>query len=678
MRARVLCACLLCAAAGFGAAGWSARRQPPMPEPPKRAALVSGTVAAIDLLPEGGRRLTVQDPVVAPAVPRRGSRPAAMEAQEPGERWQRRLRVRLRAGDATPLSPGDRMVLRAMLRPPAAPDRPGGRDPQREAFFSGLGGSGTALSPVVRLGSAAGGSNAEGWLRRLRERIAARITAALPGVQGAIGATLMTGLGTAIPQADRDAFAASGLAHILAVAGLHLAIVMGLVTGFVRFALAFFEWTALRLPGRQLAALAGLLGGGGYMFLTGLHLPGLRALAMASVVVLALLLGRRTLSMRGLAVAALLILLFEPAVLLEVGFQMSFAAVLALIAGYDALRPWLLELHLKAHGGWRHRVALHVVSLLLTSLFAGAASLPYAMFHFGRMQLYFVLANLLAVPVTAFWVMPQGLLALAAMPFGLQGLFLRPMGWGIDLILFLARRVAALPAASMAVPAMPPAGLVCLSAGLVGLCLLRGRTPRLLALLPLALGLLSPWLARQPDLLVSNDARLIALREGSGLLVEQSSGASPLVLKAWQQGWATTEPPRPFPEAGTVAGVSCTAELCRIARNHQLVLLLRDAARDGPDDDQGGRDDDLVDTTADDSCAGAGLLVAPMPAEAWCRGVPRIDRFTVWRTGAQAVWLRSGAIRVVSDRDWRGTRLWVPPVPSRSGRRPTLPLAAAE
>ena len=284
------------------------------------------------------------------------------------------------------------------------------------------------------------------------------------------------------------------------------------------------------------------------MLLTGLHLPGLRSLAMATVAMLGLVIGRRTVSMRALAFAAILLLMINPATLLDVAYQMSFAAVLALLAGYEAARPMMRRLH---GDGVRHRVAMHAFQLFFTSLLAGTASLPYAAFHFGRVQFYFVLANLVAVPLTAFWVMPQGLLSLMLMPFGLEAVTLRPMGAGIDLILFLARWVAAFPDASLPVPVPPSWGLLAVSLGLLWLCLWRRRW-RALAVLPLAIGFASPWLIAAPDLLVSGDGRMIALHAGRSMLVEQASWADPITLSDWQRAWAVTATPIALPDAGTL------------------------------------------------------------------------------------------------------------------------------
>ncbi len=619
---------LLAAAAGFGSAQWATHRAPPLLSLPRTAVSVTATIRGVELLPEG-RRLTLVDPQLdgAAALPRT-------------------LHLRLRATATAPLEAGDQIRARAVWRPPSPPAYPGGWDLQRDAFYSGLGGAGTALGTVAVLAHSppAGASR---WLTGLREAVASRIMAALPGPEGAIAATMLTGIGSAIPLADRAAFRDSGLAHLLAVAGLHIGIVMGLVMGASRFGLALWERAALHWPCKQLAALTALTAGAGYVLLTGMHVPVLRSFAMAALVTLGVAVGRRAISMRGLALAAIGLMLLYPQEVVGVSFQMSFAAVLALIAGYEWLRPSLTRL--------RKRPMLHHVgALLLTSLLAGVASSPFAAYHFGRVQAYFILANLVAVPLTAAVIMPAGLAALAIMPLGLERLALAPMGWGLDAVLLIARTVAALPAATLDVPHMPGWGLAVVALGLAWLGLWRSRL-RLLGVAGIAAGLLSGLVSPPADLLVSPDARLIALR--SPAYLQTRPGFSPFVLDSWKQYWAETLL-APFPENGAPGAVRCDLEGCRIEQGGAVVLLARSLK---PMD-----------------CAGAALVVSAEPARAVCPALPRIDRFTVWRDGAQAVWLRDGVATVISDRAWRGERPWAPPSPAAQASRVTQPLALEE
>src|SRR5690349_9996778 len=209
------------------------------------------------------------------------------------------------------------------------------------------------------------------------------------------------------------------------------------------------------------------------MVLTGMHVPIMRSFAMASLFTLALLVGRRGVSVRGLALAAVVLMLAEPQDVVGVSFQMSFSAVLALIAGYEALRPHLRAIH--GRGQRSRRFLHHLTTLALTSLLAGTASAPYGAYHFGHIQIYFILANMAAVPLTALWVMPCGLLGLALMPLGLERLALWPMGWGVEAILWIARETSALPAATFDVPHMPAWGLALVSLGIAWVGIWRSR-----------------------------------------------------------------------------------------------------------------------------------------------------------------------------------------------------------
>ena len=628
---RAVAMAALAGAVGFLSAQAQTRRALPIEALPFKAAILTGTVRAVDLLPEGRRVLL------------------AGVRTDPGQPALARLvRVRLRRGDLTEMVGGDRIQLRSMIRSPAPPAYPGGWDLQRDAFFSGLGASGFALNPVVVLEHAEP-SGAGAWLQTLRDGVARRVIVGLPGTAGAVAATMLTGTGTAITPADRAAFRDSGLAHLLAVAGLHIGIVMGLVMGGTRLVLAACERTALHWPAKAIAGGMALAVGGGYLLLTGAHVPIIRSFATACLVTLGLMLGRRSLSMRGLGLAAAAIVLIAPNEVAGVSFQMSFAAVLALIAGYEAMRPVLARLH---GNGMGRRTLHHLVLLALTSLLAGTASAPFAAYHFGHFQLYFIVGNLAAVPVTAFLVMPAGLAALALMPLGLEHLALAPMGWGIDAIVWIARTVSGWPAATLAVPAMPVWGLLVVAAGLAWLGLWRSRM-RLAGAAVIAAGLLSCLAVQPPDVLVSNDARLIAFRDGT-YWTQSRSGASGFVRDAWQDHLAAG--PLQALQEGNPG--DCTATACRVGPVGLLVL--RDAAR------------------ATD-CTGVRLLVSAEPARGECpSGVPYIDRFSVWRDGAHAAWLTPDGLRIVSDRATRGERPWVPSLPQSRRSVPSLPMAAAE
>ncbi len=643
-RLRLLLAPIAAIALGFASGQIATARAPPIETTlPSRATVVTGTIVAVESLPDS-RRITI--------------RPAYLDGADAP--LVRAVRVRLRDSDDEELATGDEVSVRALIRAPAPPSYPGGWDLQRDAFYSGLGASGFALGPAERTVEAA----PSGPMRRvqwLREAIEERVVAVIPGAAGAISVTLLTGRSMAIPPADHAAFRDSGLAHLLAVAGLHIGIVMGFALVLSRQFLALSEHASLFWPTKKLAVATALVGGGCYMVLTGMHVPIIRSFTMACLLTTALLAGRQPVSLRGLALAASALMLFAPQEVPGVSFQMSFSAVLALIAGYEALRPWLRRLHGKSR--WR-RFLSHLAALALTSALAGSASAPYGAYHFGHVQVYFILANMIAVPLTALWVMPAGLIALGLMPLHLEVLALVPMGWGAEAILWVARATAALPAATIDVPHMPLWGLCVFSLGLAWLGLCRGR-PRLAAIPVMLSGLASPMLDRPPDILMSADARLIALRATSVMFVQQSQGSAKFTREAWVQYWAVSQV-KPVPAFGDEAdgAIRCADGACllRPYPDRPGALLVR-----GADHPAG--------------CDQVSVIVSAEPARRLCpKPWPKLaDRFTVWREGSVAIWLEPGTARVLTDRAERGDRPWVPGRPKpRQTAPPTLPPAAVD
>jgi competence protein ComEC len=643
-RFRGLSAPFLAAAIGFAASQFATARAPPLETGlPTHAVAIEGKVRAVELLPQG-RRITVE----------------AVRLDNAGEKLHRTVRVRLRKTDQGPATTGDTVRLRAVIRTPAPPSYPGGWDLQRDAFYAGLGASGYALGPIERLMEAPPSGPAR-FMQWLRETIANRIAAVIPGAAGAVSTTLLTGGQTSIPEAEHQAFRDSGLAHLLAVAGLHIGIVMGFALSLARLGFACSERASLYWPAKTLTALAALTVGGLYMVLTGMHVPIVRSFTMACLFTLGVVAGRRVVSLRGLGFAGVVLMLLAPHEVPGVSFQMSFSAVLALISGYEALRPWLRQLHGKS---WQRRLASHIVALALTSALAGTASAPYGAYHFGHIQAYFVIANMVAVPLTAIWVMPAGLIALALMPFGLEWIALVPMGWGAEIVVWIATTTSSWPAATAAVPHIPAWGLIVFSVGLAWLGIWRTRL-RLFGVLPMAIGLLSPISEQQPDVLISADARLIGVRTAEGVFVQQNQGGSAFVRDAWLQLWMETKA-KPMPASGEAAGgaIVCEKDFCRLRPQPDAAtaLLVR-----GPSRPNG--------------CPGVSVVVSAEPARGLCsRPWPKLaDRFTVWREGAAAIWLRPEGAIVVTDRMERGDRPWVPPPPQpRPKPVPTLPPAALD
>ncbi|MSP01781.1 MAG: ComEC family competence protein [Acetobacteraceae bacterium] len=647
------------AALGFASAQYTTARLPPIETHlPGKAMMVSGTVRAVEILPHA-RRITLKTVTLNPdeRPPGRGRPVVTFGDPAPPRHLIRDVRLRLAKGDDSVVATGDLVRIRAISRQPMPPSMPGGWDTQRDAYFAGLGASGWALGRLQIVNHALPDRFAS-WVQWLRETIGGRIMAAVPGAEGTIAVTLLTGAARSIPPADHAAFRDSGLAHILAVAGLHIGIVMGFALAGARTAMALSERASLFWPTRKIAAVFALAVGGGYMILTGAHVPIVRSFAMACLFTLALLAGRQPVSVRGLGLAGIALMTIAPYEVPGVSFQMSFSAVLALISGYETLRPWLRRLYGKS---WGKRLGSHLVALALTSTLAGTASLPYGAYHFGHVQLYYIFSNMAAVPLTALWVMPAGMIALLLIPLGLEALALVPMGWGVTLIIWIARGTAALPAATLPVPHLSEWGLAVLSVGIAWLGIWRSRI-RLLGILAIAIGIASPMFDRPPDILLSGDGGLIGFRTEQGVFLQETRSGSSFTRDAWLTRWyATTAAKLPVTGEAADGALRCVKDRCLFQPRPDAkpVLLMR-----GP--------------SKPDNCKELAAIVSAEPARGLCHypGPKLVDRFTVWKQGPAAIWLEPGGVLVLTDREARGTRPWVPPPPKPRPRPVSnLPLA---
>jgi len=409
---------------------------------------VTGRVSDIDLVEKGWRIIVETDPL-----------PGLEASEQP-----RRLRVHISA-KSDELVPGDRVSFKAMLYPVPAQVLPGGRDFQRELYFAGIGGVGYSLGAARKI---AGPQDAGegGWreeVRRLRTEMSRRIVAVLPGSTGGVASALITGKRGAISEEDKQAFRDSGLSHLLAIAGLHLGLVGAFVFFAVRGALALFPAIALRYPIKKIAAGVALLALTCYLLISGAAIPTERAFVMNGIAFAAIMIDRLRISMRVCAIAALAVLVMDPASLVGVSFQMSFGAVVALIAVYETFGERLGRLlHNRSLGG---QIIGYCGGVVLMTVIATVGTAPFAIYHFHHLALYSPLANIVAVPLSALWTLPWGVLACLLMPFGLERLALVPMGWGIDATIWIARHVSALPGDVWATPRLPLAGLLAIALG---------------------------------------------------------------------------------------------------------------------------------------------------------------------------------------------------------------------
>jgi competence protein ComEC len=555
-----------------------------------------------------------------------------------------RVRVKL-AVQSWEIRPGDWIRLRAVLLPPPEPAMPGAFDFARRSYFQRLGAVGFALGGATKSpppADAGPGARWSLWWFGLRHGISQRVTAVLPGEAGAVATALMTGERGRIPEEILQDMRDSGLAHLLAISGLHMGLIAGLLFFGLRAGLALVPRLALYYPIKKWAALGAALGAFAYLFLAGATVPTQRAFLMVMVVLLAVVLDRRAVSLRLVAWAAFAVLLVGPEALLSVSFQMSFAAVVALVAGYEALRRHRGSFF--ANRGVPAKLGLYLAGVALTSVIATLATSPFAIYHFNRVAVFGLAANLVAVPLTGFWIMPWALAAFALMPLGLEGLALVPMSWGLELLIAVAGEIASWPGAVRLVPAMPLASLGLVVLGGLWLCLW-SRAWRFAGLAAVLAGVVTATLVRPPDIWVGASGKPMGLRTPEGEMLLSNLRGGRFESEIWQRRAGATGA-RGWPEEGTSddGRLSCDLLACIYRARGEVVALVRDPR-----------------ALAED-CGAATVLVSQVPLRRVPCSAPKVvvDRFDLWRDGAVAVWLGAPNPRVETVRMYRGVRPWSP------------------
>ena len=629
--------------------GWARRLTWPL----MMLACLSGGLAAAKIRTEM---------VAAPIAPALGEATVieawVVDVDSPGQRGARivvaPVRIRGLAPDQTPVRlratvrgdpprPGEAVRLFAILNPPPAPASPGAYDFGRNAFFQGMGGIAFALGETRRLDlpSAPWRLRLEMAVNSARYALAERIVARLGERTGGIAAAMTTSHETWISQEDMDVMRDSGLAHILSVSGLHMAIVGGFVFFAARLGVAAWPWLALRVPGKKVAALAGLTAVGAYLVVSGAPPPAERAAITASIAFLAILLDRQAVTMHGLAVAAFVVLAIQPEAIVTPGFQMSFAATAALVALVEVWpqrmreisAPWPI-VAAQRFGGW-------LTAAVAASVVAGLATGPFAMQHFNRTAMYGLLANLGTAPVADFVLMPALALGAALEPLGLGGPFLSVAGWGVDLMLAIGGWTARLPGAVRTVASAPDYVLPIAFLGVLFVCLWQGRL-RWLGL-PLAAAVLVWPRAPTPDLWIGDGGTNAAFhRQVEAVVIRPGVRAFAVDLWSRRRGLTTADRPE--------AGWTCDRSSCRPESLEAGPVALW-WGREAPDAEQ------MAALCRAASVVSVRAAVVALPAS--CDGRLVLDGVDFTRGGAVELW-RDGVDRwkAVWTADVRGDRPW--------------------
>ncbi len=489
---------------------------------------------------------------------------------ETGEAIKVRVNVPIAVDDAA-FTEGAVVRLQARLMPPAPPMLPGGYNFARTAWFEGLVATGTVQGEPRAIEMA----QSEPLLTGVQRSLSEHVRGQLDGASGTIAAAFASGDRGAIGKADKDAMRDAGLTHLLSISGLHVSAVIAGAYFLAIKLLALWPWLTLRVRLPVLAAAIAALAGIGYTLLTGAQVPTVRSCVAAMLVLGALAMGRDALSLRMVAVAAIFVLLLWPESLVGPSFQMSFSAVLAIVALHGCTP--VLEFLKPREEGWHKRAARQALMLLATGLVIEIALMPIVLFHFHRAGVYGALANVVAIPLVTFISMPLIALALALDLVGLGTPAWWLVGKSLDLMLGIAHLTASQPGAVKLMPQMNGVTFALFLAGGIWLALWRGRA-RLLGLIPAAIASVLLLMTPVPDLLVSGEGRHVGITgEADRLLVLRHSKSDYTRENLMELAGVEGEPVALAEWPGAVCSADfCTVRLSRRGREWHILMSRSD------------------------------------------------------------------------------------------------------
>jgi competence protein ComEC len=550
-------------------------------------------------------------------------------------------RVRISTYAAANILIGDYISMKARLTPLPMPVSPGEFDYGRVLYFQSIGAMGQGKSaPIIEARPVPYKFAVRRFFHNMRSGMGARIIAVIPGPIGAFANAVITGERAAIPKEMNTSLQVSGLAHILSISGLHMSLVAGGVFWVVRAVLALFPFMALRYPIKKYAAVAALFIGLIYMLLADSGSATERSYIMIAVMFFAMLVDRPAVSMRNLAIAAVLILLVTPEESMGASFQMSFLAVMGLAAFFEYWnhRPVDVKQYAKSRGvRFANYVGKHMVGSLLTTIVAGGLSSIAAAYHFGRMAPYGTIANGLSLPVVGIFVMPPALASALLMPFGLEEWPLKVMEFGLKITMWISDVVASWPGANVLIAKPALNSIVVMVLGAAILCIGVGRF-RFVGVASMAMGFFTMELGQRPQILIEERASNVAVLDRTGQYVFADRSKGKFAGEKWLQGNGEITT---MDAASKLEGWTCAENMCFADVNEKSVAYIHEQAGEW-------------------TCPPVDIVIADFPLRYACREVPiRIDRFDVWRHGAFALTVVDDQVQMTNVKAEQGDRPWV-------------------
>jgi len=609
-----------CVAAGFFSATWRTHSiHSPFLRAPIPFADVTGKIVEIAPTPKGSKIL-LKDVTISKILP---------------EDTPEHVSITLRNYDPS-LVTGQIVSTRAGLFPPPDPALPGGFDFSRYFYFRETGAVGYGIPPFVTKSlKDSGASDFEIWFSEFRHRLTESIRSYFHEPAGAVAAAFITGETREIPDAINNDMRIAGLYHLLAVSGMNLSVVAGLVFFSLRFLLAAIPPLALRYPIKKWAAMLALIASYIYLRVSGSPVSAERAFFMVSLVFIAILLDRDPTPMRSVAIAAFCIMLYEPEAALTASFQLSFSATAALIASYEWGTGWLAKRSSEEGFGFR-KIVFYFSAVIVTSFIAWCATEPFIIYHFNQFSSYSLIANTIAEPLVSFILMPLVIAGVLLLPFHLAWIAFIPMQYGVDLLLYIARWTAQLPHAMWIVPNPGDYGFAFAMLGGIWIYFWRAGW-RWLGIILVAAGMATAFSYQPPDIYISGDAKHVAVRLDDGKMAMIRGRATSVSAQSWaraalESGYMDKED----------TPMQCDRKGCVLRMRGHTLSVLKD-----------------VSALADD-CATSDIIVASFAVEkSSCAANLIVDKTMLDENGGANIWLENGNVILKQTRSEQGIRPWV-------------------
>lgn len=476
---------------------------------------IKGQISAVSYNEKGRKRLLLQN------------------AENFDEPLKGKYRVTVMNGGNTDFEVGQCVELVGTFFPPSPVPVLNGFQLNRKYFYEEISGIGYANSSVFVIDCEHGQpSSFRIRLNKIRQQITDDVAKILPLDEAGIVDAVLIGEQSRTPKRIVNNYRDSGLAHFLSVSGLHMGAIAGLVFFVLRFLLALFPAVALRYDVKKLAAAGAILFGALYLLVSGMAIPAERAFIMTAVVLLGVIFNRQAISMRMVCFAGLVLLIVSPQALISISFQMSFAAVVALIAFYEKYAQKIALW--SVNRGIFSKIFFYLAGIVICDFVASLATMPFAIYHFHRISVYTSLANLLAGPLIGLVLMPLILLCLAALPLGLALYPLQALGYGVGWLNKITGFVSSLPHSVAYVDSLPFWGFALIVCGGWWLCVWQ-RKWRLWGVLPILIGASTVFFGSQPDMVFAPKGEGIALRNKAGEMLLMPMKTDSWTVSVWRE-----------------------------------------------------------------------------------------------------------------------------------------------